>query len=189
MISDTIKGLNIIENHGNGLIKFVESYRSLTQLPKPEFGRVSIMEFFERITILVNSNYDSEADDETGKPALTTEVTPSDLTLMADDKLLAMVFINLIKNSTEAFDNACPGNKISLHGLKNQDGKVVLLVKDNGPGMDSETLEKIFVPFFTTKETGSGIGLSLSRQIVRIHNGSITCDSVPGEGTTVTMLF
>jgi PAS domain S-box-containing protein len=189
MISDTIKGLDIIKSHGNGLIQFVESYRSLTQLPKPEFSRVSIMEFFERITILVNSNYDTEASDETLRPVLTTEVNPRDLALMADDKLLARVFLNLIKNSTEAFDKISHDNKISLIGMKNQDGRVVLMVKDNGPGMDADTLEKIFVPFFTTKETGSGIGLSLSRQIMRIHNGNISCDSAPGAGTTVSMLF
>ncbi len=76
-----------------------------------------------------------------------------------------------------------------LNATKNPDGRIVLTVKDNGPGMDADTLEKIFVPFFTTKESGSGIGLSLSRQIIRIHNGNITCDSTPGEGTTVTMLF
>jgi len=72
---------------------------------------------------------------------------------------------------------------------RNPDGRVVLTIKDNGPGMDSDTLEKIFVPFFTTKESGSGIGLSLSRQIIRIHNGSITCDSSPGRGTTISMIF
>ena len=66
---------------------------------------------------------------------------------------------------------------------------LLLTIKDNGPGMDAETLEKIFVPFFTTKESGSGIGLSLSRQIIRIHNGNISCDSTPGKGTTISMLF
>jgi signal transduction histidine kinase len=71
----------------------------------------------------------------------------------------------------------------------NPDDRVVLTIKDNGPGMDADTLEKIFVPFFTTKESGSGIGLSLSRQIIRLHNGNITCDSTPGKGTTVSMIF
>jgi signal transduction histidine kinase len=76
-----------------------------------------------------------------------------------------------------------------LIGCKNPDGRVVLSVADNGPGMDSETVEKIFIPFFTTKESGSGIGLSLSRQIIRLHNGNITCDSAPGKGTSISMLF
>jgi two-component system, NtrC family, nitrogen regulation sensor histidine kinase NtrY len=189
IISDTIRGLGIIEDHGKGLIHFVESYRSLTQLPKPEFVRVSIKEFFERIVILVNSSFDTEKKNQEIRPQIFASVVPDDLTLMADDKLLAQVFINMIKNSTEAFGNLRGGEEISLNGAKNPDGRTVLTVNDNGPGMDIDTLEKIFVPFFTTKESGSGIGLSLSRQIIRLHNGNITCDSAPGEGTTFTMLF
>jgi two-component system, NtrC family, nitrogen regulation sensor histidine kinase NtrY len=189
IISDTIRGLNIIEDHGKGLIHFVESYRSLTQLPKPEFIRVNISEFFERITILVNSFYDTEDESDQMNQIITTNVTPEDLTLMADDKLLAQVFINVIKNSIEAFGKISEGDEILLNGSRNTDGRVVLSVQDNGPGMDAETVEKIFVPFFTTKESGSGIGLSLSRQIIRIHNGNISCDSTPGSGTTVTMIF
>ena len=166
------------------LIHFVESYRSLTQLPKPEFTRVNIREFFERITILVNSYYDSEGEKNKIRPVITSKVIPGDLTLMADDKLLAQVFLNVVKNSIEAFRNSennhdvsLPHNQISLAGLRSSDGRVILTVHDNGPGMDAETVEKIFVPFFTTKESGSGIGLSLSRQIIRIHNGNISCDS------------
>lgn len=189
IISDTIRGLNIIEDHGKGLIHFVESYRSLTQLPKPEFTRVNIKEFFERITILVNCNFDSEVHKNEVRPFITTSVTPDDLTLMADDKLLAQVFINVVKNSIEAFGKCREGDEISLNAAKNLDGRIVLTIKDNGPGMDTDILEKIFVPFFTTKESGSGIGLSLSRQIIRIHNGNIACDSTPGIGTTISMIF
>jgi two-component system, NtrC family, nitrogen regulation sensor histidine kinase NtrY len=189
IISDTIRGLNIIEDHGRGLIHFVESYRSLTQLPKPEFIRVNIKEFFERITILINSSFDSGYNKNEPKPEIKTSVVPEELTMMADDKLLAQVFINVIKNSIEAFGKSGNSGKIFLRAVKNPDGRIVLTVQDNGPGMDADTLEKIFVPFFTTKESGSGIGLSLSRQIIRIHNGNISCDSVPGSGTTISMQF
>ena len=189
IISDTIRGLNIIEDHGKGLIHFVESYRSLTQLPKPEFTRLNISEFFERIMILVNSGFDTEKYRNEIRPLITSSVSPDDLSLVADDKLLAQVFINVVKNSIEAFGKCKEDDFVSLSAYRDQDGRVVLTIKDNGPGMDPDTLEKIFVPFFTTKETGSGIGLSLSRQIIRIHNGNITCDSTPGEGTTVTMVF
>jgi nitrogen fixation/metabolism regulation signal transduction histidine kinase len=189
IISDTIKGLNIIEDHGKGLIHFVESYRSLTQLPKPEFTRLNIREFFERIMILVNSGFDTDNYKNEYRPLITSSVTPDDLSLVADDRLLAQVFINIVKNSIEAFGKCKEDDYISLSGSRNPAGRVILTIKDNGPGMDSDILEKIFVPFFTTKETGSGIGLSLSRQIIRIHNGNITCDSTPGEGTIFTMLF
>ncbi|MGC1392470.1 MAG: ATP-binding protein [Bacteroidales bacterium] len=189
IISDTIRGLNIIEDHGKGLIHFVESYRSLTQLPKPEFTRVNIKEFFERIVILVNGYFDSNSYKNDIKPVIKTTVTPNDLTLMADDKLLAQVFLNIVKNSIEAFDEVREGDGIVLDAMKDHDGRVILTVQDNGPGMDQETLEKVFIPFFTTKKSGSGIGLSLSRQIIRIHNGNITCDSFTGKGTTISMLF
>jgi len=189
IISDTIRGLGIIEDHGKGLIHFVESYRSLTQLPKPEFTRVNIQEFFERIMILVNGSFDSDGSKNEVRPAIITNVKPEGLTLMADDKLLAQVFLNVIKNSLEAFGVSRAGNEISLNADRNPDGRVVLTIRDNGPGMNSETLEKIFVPFFTTKEKGSGIGLSLSRQIIRLHNGNISCDSNPGYGTSVSMIF
>ena len=189
IISDTIRGLNIIEDHGKGLIHFVESYRSLTQLPKPEFTRVNIKEFFERIMILVNSGFDTDNNKYEVRPLITSSVTNDEITLVADDKLLAQVFINVVKNSIEAFGKCKEDDFISLSADRDTDGRIVLSIKDNGPGMDAETLEKIFVPFFTTKKIGSGIGLSLSRQIIRLHNGNITCDSVPGEGTTFTMLF
>jgi two-component system, NtrC family, nitrogen regulation sensor histidine kinase NtrY len=189
IISDTIRGLGIIEDHGKGLINFVESYRSLTQLPKPEFTNVNIEEFFERITILINSYLDSEGNRFEIRPLIKTNVIPPNLTFMADDKLLAQVLINVIKNAIEAFDNSKNENEININAIKNQEGRIVILVKDNGPGMDADILEKIFVPFFTTKESGSGIGLSLSRQIIRIHNGNITCDSTPGIGTTISMIF
>jgi len=189
IISDTIRGLSIIEDHGKGLIHFVESYRSLTQLPKPEFTRLNLSEFFERIMILVNSGFDTDNNKNEIRPLITSSVTPDDLTLVADDKLLAQVFINVVKNSIEAFGKCKEDDYISLSAGRDQDGRVVLEIKDNGPGMDADTLEKIFVPFFTTKETGSGIGLSLSRQILRLHNGNITCDSSPGIGTTVSMIF
>jgi two-component system, NtrC family, nitrogen regulation sensor histidine kinase NtrY len=189
IISDTIRGLDIIEDHGNGLIRFVESYRSLTQLPKPEFIRVNVMEFLERITILINSYFDSENGKNLITPGITTSVTPDDLTLIADDKLLAQVLINVVKNSMEAFDISKKTNEISINAARNSEGRIIFTVQDNGPGMDADTLEKIFVPFFTTKESGSGIGLSLSRQIMRIHNGNITCDSIAGEGTTITLIM
>ena len=189
IISDTIRGLDIIEDHGKGLIRFVESYRSLTQLPKPEFIRVSVKELLERITILINSYFDSENGKNLTTPEITTSVEPEDMTILADDKLLAQVLVNVVKNSIEAFGDLKQGDEITISATRNHEGKIIFKVKDNGPGMDVETLEKIFVPFFTTKESGSGIGLSLSRQIMRIHNGNITCDSIPGKGTTVSLIM
>jgi signal transduction histidine kinase len=139
--------------------------------------------------ILVNSGFDNDNSKFKVRPLITSSVTRDDITLVADDKLLAQVFINIVKNSIEAFGKYKEDDFISMSADRNPDGRVVLTIKDNGPGMDADTLEKIFVPFFTTKESGTGIGLSLSRQIIRLHNGNIICNSTPGEGTTVTILF
>ena len=189
IISDTIRGLSIIEEHGKGLIKFVESYRSLSQLPKPEFTRINIEEFFERITILANSFLIPESEKHHIRPEIKTKVTPAVLTMMADDKLVAQVIINVIRNSVEAFEINREDNLIAIDAFKDPDGRIIMTIQDNGPGMDSDILEKIFVPFFTTKESGTGIGLSLSKQIMRLHNGNITCDSNPGNGTTISLIF
>jgi nitrogen fixation/metabolism regulation signal transduction histidine kinase len=126
IISDTIRGLNIIEDHGKGLIHFVESYRSLTQLPKPEFTRVNIKEFFERIMILVNSGFDTDNDKYEVRPLITSSVTHDEIALVADDKLLAQVFINVVKNSIEAFGNCKEDDFISLNADRDTDGRVVL---------------------------------------------------------------
>ena len=189
IISDTIRGLNIIEDHGKGLIKFVESYRSLTQLPKPEFKRVNVKELLERVLILANCNLDTYINGSFIRPSISASVIPANLTLLADDKLLAQVFINLIKNAAEAFDNEKGDNKIAIYAFINPAGRNTITIEDNGCGMDNDILEKIFIPFFTTKESGTGIGLSLSKQIMRLHNGNITCDSTPGSGSTFSLIF
>jgi signal transduction histidine kinase len=189
IISDTIRGLSIIEEHGKGLIKFVESYRSLTQLPKPEFTRINIEEFFERISILANSFLDSGNEKFQIRPAIKINVMPSGLTLMADDKLVAQVIINVIRNSVEAFELSMEDKIIEINASKDSDERVIITIRDNGPGMNADVLEKVFIPFFTTKESGSGIGLSLSKQIMRLHNGNITCDSSPDNGTTISLIF
>lgn len=189
MISDTVRGLSIIEEHGKGLINFAESYRSLTQLPKPEFALIDVEEFFERITILANSYLESVLQEQQVKPVISTGVEPSGMKLLADDKLLAQVLINLIRNSVEAFNKGRTDNKITVQAVQRSDSRILITVTDNGPGMDTDILEKIFIPFFTTKESGSGIGLSLSRQIISLHNGTLTCDSAPNQGTAMSIIL
>jgi two-component system, NtrC family, nitrogen regulation sensor histidine kinase NtrY len=189
IVEDTIRGLNIIGEHGNGLVKFVDSYRSLVRLPNPEFKEIRLDEFFERVVIFASSDLNADKKESDLKPSITTFVNPPDLTILADDKLLARVLVNLIKNSAESFVENKGNNLIEISGSINSDGKVVITVMDNGKGMDQEVMDKIFIPFFTTKESGSGIGLSLSRQILRLHNGTITCVSVPDKGTTFTLVF
>jgi signal transduction histidine kinase len=107
---------------------------------------------------------------------------------MADKGMIEQVLINLIKNAIQAFEDQ-PEKLITLRAYCNQKLRPVLSVRDNGPGIDPEALEKIFIPFFTTKKTGSGIGLSLSRQIMRQHQGTLTVKSTPGQGTEFILRF
>ncbi len=100
-------------------------------------------------------------------------VEPENLQFTADDQLIEQVLINLLKNSMHAL-NGRPDGRMQLLGFLNKRGRVTLQVTDNGPGILKDVLDKIFIPFFTTKPSGSGIGLSLSKQILRLHNGTIT---------------
>lgn len=102
--------------------------------------------------------------------------------------MIEQVIINLIKNAIQAFDEQ-PTRQIELTGYTNEKGRTIISVKDNGSGIDSEALEKIFIPFYSTKKTGSGIGLSLSKQIMRQHEGNITVKSELGKGTEFLLRF
>jgi signal transduction histidine kinase len=115
-------------------------------------------------------------------------VSPQTLELTADPELIEQVLINLVLNAVEAVSNQNDG-KIELTSRIDERGRVLVQISDNGPGMIKEVQEKIFVPFFTTKKGGSGIGLSLSRQIMRLHRGSISVHSEPRVRTTITLRF
>jgi signal transduction histidine kinase len=102
--------------------------------------------------------------------------------------MIEQVIINLLKNAIQAFEEP-DDRKIELRAFLNDKSRAVIAIKDNGTGIDPEAVEKIFIPFFTTKKTGSGIGLSLSRQIMRQHQGTLTVKSTVGKGTEFLMRF
>ena len=181
IIANTIKGLEVINERGTGLIGFVETYRKLTRIPQPDKKPVSVAHLFENTVMLIKSEPENE------NIQVSWEIKPQDLEIVADNKQIAQVLINLLKNSVEALKNQS-GGKIMLKSEINTDNKVFISVTDNGPGITTELLDKIFIPFFTTKENGSGIGLSLSRQIIQMHGGSLKVDSKPKK-TTFTITF
>jgi signal transduction histidine kinase len=127
---------------------------------------------------------------DTGRSNIKIEkdVEPENLCINADEELMIRVLLNLIKNSIESVED---GNdtEISLAAGQLKNGRTQIRLNDNGPGMDELVMERIFVPFFTTKENGNGIGLSLSRQIINMHKGSISVQSAPGKGTTITLVI
>ncbi len=172
IISNTIKGLEVINERGTGLIGFVETYRKLTRIPQPDKKPVIVAHLIENTVTLIKSEPANE------HIQIMWEVKPMDLEIVADKKQVAQVLINLLKNSVEALKNQ-DGGKIVLKGEINQNDRILISVTDNGPGIPEDLMDKIFIPFFTTKENGSGIGLSLSRQIMQMHGGSLKVDSKP----------
>jgi signal transduction histidine kinase len=119
---------------------------------------------------------------------MTIKVNPNNLSIQADPQLLDQVLINLIKNALDALKGESEAS-IQLHASKDDMGEVQLLIQDNGPGIPQDLREKIFIPFYTTKENGSGIGLSLSRQIMLKHGGNLVLDSEEGVGSTFLLQF
>ncbi len=182
LINDSVKGLSIIEERSDGLVDFVEKFRSLTLLPKPVFKQFSINELFESIKLLMAKELHKN------KITLEIQVAPASLAITADKKLIEQILINLINNSIQAFDNI-ENRKIMLKAYYISDKNPIIQVVDNGKGISDENIDKIFIPFFTTKRQGSGIGLSLSLEIMRLHSGRIRVRSVPEKETIFTMEF
>jgi nitrogen fixation/metabolism regulation signal transduction histidine kinase len=171
-----------IESRSKGLLNFVEIYRNLTRIPKPNFRHFRIREIFDRAYELMKPKME----------ALTIQceckVFPDDLMLLADPDLIDQVVINLILNAIDAVkDQSQP--KISITASVSINNRTTIEFADNGTGITPDLLDKIFMPFFTSKKEGSGIGLSLSRQIMQMHKGAISVKSKPGEGTVFTLTF
>jgi nitrogen fixation/metabolism regulation signal transduction histidine kinase len=181
-MEDVNTAMSAIHRRSEGLIHFVDTYRSLTKIPEPNFEIFQVVQLFRRVKKLM----ENELKDENIE--LAASVKPETLELTADPELIEQVIINLIINAKHALKEI-PKAKISLNSYLDERGKVVIKVSDNGPGIPQETMDKIFIPFFTTKKSGSGIGLSLAKQIVRLHKGSIRVSSKPNEETAFVLRF
>ncbi|HEX5167799.1 MAG TPA: ATP-binding protein [Cyclobacteriaceae bacterium] len=181
-LQDVHLSLQTISKRSEGLIQFVREFRSLTSIPKPRKNSISVQSLFDEISMLHKQEL---ADKEI---VLETLIYPDDLTIVADKGMIEQVLINLLKNAIQSFEDQTE-KKITLRAYVNEKSRPVLSVKDNGTGIDPEALEKIFIPFFTTKKTGSGIGLSLSRQIMREHQGTLSVKSTVGLGTEFFLRF
>lgn len=179
---DVDMALTTISKRTEGLMHFVNTYRNLTKIPQPNFSIFSVAQLFKEIKLLLN--------EEMAEKGITCQIStePSTLELSADQRLIEQVLINLLKNAIYASEGR-NGATISLKAFINKRGRVVVEVADNGPGILPDVLDKIFIPFFTTKTTGSGIGLSLSKQIMRMHGGTISVTSEPEVETRFTLTF
>jgi nitrogen fixation/metabolism regulation signal transduction histidine kinase len=178
---DLKEGLNTIENRSKGLIRFIDAYREYTSLPKPKIKTVLLKDLLEKVSTFMKP-------DIKARGVSFELISPSDyLTIQADEEMIEQVLINLMKNALEALSDT-PNPELKLQGRYGEN-QVKIEVIDNGAGIIKEAIEKIFVPFYTTKRTGSGIGLSLSRQIMQMHNGSISVESEPDVRTVFTLRF
>jgi nitrogen fixation/metabolism regulation signal transduction histidine kinase len=178
---DLREGLGTIESRSKGLIKFIDAYREYTSLPQPKIKTVLLKELIEKVGQFMKQQLKKSSIE------FTTSCNSDYLTIQADEEMIEQVLINLVKNAIESLLQNGNG-KIELNGK--YDGQNILIeVADNGPGIIPEAINRIFVPFFTTKKTGSGIGLALSRQIMQMHNGTLTVESQPDVRTVFTLRF
>ena len=178
MMNDIRDAIETIARRSEGLMSFVGRYRELLKVPQPSPAEVNVADAFNSVvTLMGNELQDVRVD---------IDVTPETLAMQADPQLLDQVLLNLVRNAADALrERSDP--QLSLTARLDF-GRVLINVKDNGPGIPEDARDQIFVPFFTTKRDGSGIGLSLSRQIMTAHGGEIGVES-DHEGTTVSLVF
>jgi two-component system nitrogen regulation sensor histidine kinase NtrY len=180
-VNDLKEALHTLEKRSKGMMQFVNAYRDFTTLPKPVFASLSVAELLQEVLQLLQT-------DLTGAGVLwKLTVKPETLTVKADASQIQQVLINLIKNASESFSNQT-SRTISISAYQT-DNLTIIEITDNGDGIEPEAIENIFIPFYTTKKTGSGIGLSLSRQILQQHNGQLNVSSEVGKGTSFTLVI
>lgn len=181
-VESVLSALKTIQGRSRGLLNFMEIFRNLTRIPKPNFRHFPVRELFDRCELLLNTKL------EQMQITCSHQVNPENLMMTADPDLIDQVLINLMLNAIDAVKGV-QNPHISVRADTNPNGRVIIELTDNGQGIKPDLLEKIFMPFFTSKKEGSGIGLSLSRQIMHLHKGTITVRSKPKEGTVFTMTF
>lgn len=180
LLDDTQTGLEVITEQGKGLIAFVQSYRELSRLPEPKLKPVLLQSLLKKVQLLMKMETLDHCDIKF------VNKTPNDLSLQLDESQMIQVITNLIKNAGEAIQQ---DGKVQITAYQDADGLTTIEIADNGKGIDEENLSNIFIPFYTTKDNGSGIGLTIVSQIVRKHGGMISVESNLGEGTVFKISF
>jgi two-component system nitrogen regulation sensor histidine kinase NtrY len=179
---DMLRSVTAIHTRSRGLLDFVRAYRSFARLPEPIFEDVELRPLLERVRTLMSSDLDTHGI------ALEVQCIGEGLSIRADAGQTEQVLINLIRNAIEALAGHS-GPRLMLRATRNSQNEILLQVIDNGSGILPEHLDSVFVPFFTTKRNGTGVGLSVSRQIVQMNRGVISVRSTPGDGCVFTMKF
>jgi len=171
-LKDIRDALDTLVRRSEGLTGFVQSYRQLTRMPPPKMKKIKLSAYFSRLESLLRPDWEKK------KIKLSILIEPSGLTLVADEGMLDQAMINLLRNASDALTGIKKA-EVKIRAFLDSKQRIVLEVEDNGPGIEKDLADKIFVPFFTTKKKGSGVGLTLVRYIVLSHGGAITYR--PGE--------
>ena len=175
-------GIETIKRRSEGLLKFAETYRNLNKITTPSLKTIYVRDLFEGLHQLMEPTLTQKNIE------LEIVLKDTSLELKVDTSLVEQVLINLVVNAMEAVkDN--PDPRIILSAYNSTNRKILIKVSDNGFGMTEEIMDKIFIPFFSTKKNGSGIGLSLCKQIMMLHKGNIQVQSRQGQGTAFTLQF
>lgn len=180
-LADINMASSTIKKRSEGLLEFVNDYRTISSVPIPQLKKVNVKQFLSAIQLLMKQSV------EDAKIDLQIMPIPANAIINADSKLIEQVLINLINNSIHALKGRSnPTIKISCIV---EDDKTILIVNDNGSGIEEEILNQVFIPFYTTKKNGSGIGLSLSKNILKKHGGNLLVNSESGVYTTFSLIF
>lgn len=182
VLADMSLSIEVIRSRSQGLMKFADTYRSISRITQPSLSVVLIADLFKQIERLMNFDFEQQ------QVQFNFSLRESNLTLTIDVSLIEQVILNLIINAIDATRHLHE-KKIRMQGYLTEQGKVVIEIADNGTGIPVEILDTIFVPFFTTKKDGSGIGLSLSKQIMQLHKGTILVESEKSKGSIFKLVF
>jgi nitrogen fixation/metabolism regulation signal transduction histidine kinase len=182
LVADIHSAIHTLARRSDGLMRFVRSYRQFTQMPPPSLRPLALREYFQRLEQLLLTEWAGRGVElHVAPPA-------GGLIVLADDSLLDQAVINLLRNAADAA-SASRSPQVWLDARLSDRGRPVIEIGDNGPGLDESLGEKIFLPFFTTKPEGSGIGLALARQVMLVHKGAITASARPGGGALFRLTF
>jgi signal transduction histidine kinase len=181
-LDDVLGAVQTVARRSDGLMQFVKSYRRLTRLPSPNKKIISVGKLFTDVEMLVTQNWQAKGID------LTTSIIPTALDVNIDIDMVEQILINLLQNAEQAL-NQVNAPQVSMKAFLNLRGHVAIEVSDNGCGIEAENIEQIFVPFFTTKKEGSGVGLALTRQVMIAHGGIVSVRNNEQGGATFSLIF
>ncbi len=182
-LQDVKDAVKTVARRSDGLMHFVSSYRQLTRLPAPEKSRFLVKDLFADVSRMVRLEWQNK------KFELHTHIEPGELDIFADREMIEQLLLNLLQNCTHAFAGMDKTGRVSLSSKLNKRGHVTIEVSDNGPGISPEIATRIFVPFYTTRKEGSGVGLALSRQVMIAHRGTISFANNERGGARFTLAF